>query len=478
MQPYPPLGTLYAAAVLRQQGISTAVFDSTLLDPESGFPEALRKNAPMFVVIYEDDFNFLSKMCLTRMREVAFQMIDQAIAVGATVIVHGSDATDHALEYLGRGARYVVTGEAEFKLRDLLSALRLQKNIPSNEGLAYLDDRGVLVHRPAAPRATSWADLPSPARDLIDIDRYRRAWIDAHGRFSLNMVASRGCPYRCNWCAKPISGDRFHIRPAASVAAELCELGERYGADHVWFGDDVFALDRHWVAEFAGEIESRACRVPFKIQSRADLMTPDTVDCLRRAGCVEVWMGVESGSQKVLDAMDKGLKISQVAEARENLRAAGIRACYFLQFGYPGEGWAEMQRTFSLVRSTRPDDIGISLSYPLPNTAFHERVRHQMGQKRNWRDSDDLCVMFTAAYSSEFYLAVRDALHAEVDSWSAKSSSQPHVVEALWKRVLDMQPGSRNANPTQLEAPQRPGGNERESDLFPINNLFIAAGEL
>ena len=231
------------------------------------------------------------------------------------------------------------------------------------------------------------------------------------------MVASRGCPFHCNWCAKPISGNKFQVRPAATVAAEIRELKDLYGVQHIWFGDDVFALNHHWVQEFAAEMQAGNAVLPFKIQSRADLMSEPTVDALRRAGCAEVWMGVESGSQKVLDAMDKGLRISNILTARSLLAQAGIRACYFLQFGYPGETWADILQTIDLVRATRPYDVGISFSYPLPGTVFYERVRAQLGSKRNWTHSDDLCLMFKAAYTDKFYRALRDALHGEVDSW-------------------------------------------------------------
>jgi len=155
---------------------------------------------------------------------------------------------------------------------------------------------------------------------------------------------------------------------------------------HIWFGDDVFALNHHWVQDFANEIEAMQCALPFKIQSRADLMTHATVAALKRAGCAEIWMGVESGSQKVLNAMDKGLRVSDVVTAREHLGDEGIRACYFLQFGYPGETWEDIQQTIALVRRTRPDDIGISFSYPLPGTLFYERVQEQIGAKRNWTE--------------------------------------------------------------------------------------------
>jgi anaerobic magnesium-protoporphyrin IX monomethyl ester cyclase len=475
MQPYPPLGTLYAASVLRSHDISVGVFDTMLQDPSTGFPESLKLHKPAIVVIYEDDFNFLSKMCLTRMRQVAFEMIAAAVRENATVVVHGSDATDNALLYLQAGASYVLYGESELRLYELVSALLIGRDPQALAGLAYLDTRDGMVYS-AAPSATAqWLQLPLPARDLIDIDLYRRAWRDAHGYFSINMVASRGCPYRCNWCAKPISGDRFHVRPANLVAEELRELREDYGADHVWFGDDVFALDHRWALELATEVERRGTRVPFKVQSRADLMSSKTVDALRRAGCAEIWMGVESGSQKILDAMEKGLRVEQVAAARAALAKAGIRSCFFLQFGYPGERWHEIQQTIALVRDTRPDDIGVSVSYPLPNTRFFESVQHQLGAKRNWRDSDDLCATFIAAYKNEFYLALRDALHAEVASWQPRSVTPAAQLAGLWQRVADLEPVSRNAQATELQAPLT--RDPRGAQVLPVTSLTLTARE-
>jgi radical SAM superfamily enzyme YgiQ (UPF0313 family) len=220
------------------------------------------------------------------------------------------------------------------------------------------------------------------------------------------------------------------------------------GVAHVWFGDDVFALNHHWVKEFAEEVAKRDAAIPFKIQSRADLMSEHTVQHLKTAGCAEVWMGVESGSQAVLNEMDKGLSLPAIIAARHRLKEAGIRCCYFLQFGYPGESWADLQETIAFVRETRPDDIGISFSYPLPGTVFYDRVQAQLGQKRNWTDSDDLSIIFKAAYKTDFYRAVRDALHAEVDSWgsSEKAAGSNGKVTVLWRRVDELEPVSREAD--------------------------------
>lgn len=448
MQPYTPIGTLYAATSLRDHGISVGVFDTMLEAPDKNFLVLLQQQQPKIVAVYEDDFNFLSKMCLTRMREVAWAIAKVSHEMGATVIVHGSDSTDNPDLFLANGFDYVLCGEAENVLVSLCTSL-LSGELPAAlDGLVRSDERGCVI-RPAQKLAQNpaWAQLTLPARDLASLEPYRNAWMDAHGYFSTNMVASRGCPFRCNWCAKPISGNRFHLRTASAVAEEMAQL-KHQSVDHIWFGDDVFALNHHWVKDFATEVIRRDASIPFKIQSRADLMREDTVGNLAAAGCAEVWMGVESGSQDILDAMDKGITLDMVAIARERLKSAGIRACFFLQFGYPGETWDELQETIALVRRLRPDDIGISFSYPLPGTIFYERVQSQLGSKRNWSDSDDLCIMFRAAYTTDFYRSVREALHAEVDSWqqSKRYDGIDAEVAARWQKVQEMEPVSRMAD--------------------------------
>ncbi len=448
MQPYPPLGTLYAAALLRSRGFSVSVFDTMLNDPAE-FRSALRQYRPKIVAVYEDSFNFLTKMCLTRMREVAYGMLEAAREMGALAVVNGSDASDHAAEFLRRGFAYVLLGEAEITLLELVEAVLGGGRAEEISGLAYLKKDHV-VRTAARPLMCDLDALPLPARDLVDIEAYRRAWKQAHGTFSMNIVASRGCPYRCNWCAKPIYGSAFHARSAASVAGEMRELKHVYGAEHLWFADDIFALRPSWAAELAGAVEQRDASVPFKMQSRVDLMTRPAVAALRRAGCVEVWMGAESGSQKILDAMEKDTRVEQIAAARENLRQHGIRACYFLQFGYPGELWDDIEKTIALVRRTRPDDIGVSVSYPLPGTRFYSRVCEELGAKTNWSDSEDLCMMFHGTYTDKFYRALHDALHAEVELWNTAAGASAERVRDLWQQVTALEKTCRAEEPTRL----------------------------
>lgn len=473
MEPYPPLGTLYAAALLRAHGISVAVFDPMLQEPEAGLKEALRVHRPKIVAIYEDDFNFLTKMCLTRMRELAWEMMEIARKHGCRVVVHGSDETDHAEEFLEHGADAVLEGGAEYPLLFAVRAMMAGSGLEGVSGVTCLGrGGGKEAVRSRSPKSfPDGSALPLPARDLIDLSLYRNAWKDAHGIFSLNLIASRGCPFRCNWCAKPIFGNRYYLRPALDVAKEMRLLKEQHSAEHLWFADDIFGLNRHWLEDFASTIENFGCAIPFKVQARADLLTGESATALGRAGCAEVWMGVESGSQKVLDAMDKGLRVEEIISAREHLRRQGIRVGYFLQLGYPGEQWEDIQKTVALVRETRPDDVGISFSYPLPNTRFYASVKEQLGAKQNWTDSEDLCVMFKGTYTDTFYRRIRDALHAEVESWKPGTKQREHarVSADLWKLVESHEHSSRNLDPTEL-----PGlGSDRAMKSFSPTTYLI-----
>lgn len=426
MQPYPPLQTLLAAAVLRRRGVTVGFCDVTLQNPEAAFTAVVKRESPALVVVCEDDFNFLTKMCLSRNRELAIWMANFARAQGCKTAVHGSDATDHTGIYLDAGFDFVLYGEVEETLAELAEGAAPE----TISGLVYRDANGRIQRTAPRKIRTDLDSLPIAAWDLIDVRPYRRAWLTHHGFFSMNLVSSRGCPYRCNWCAKPIYGNSYHVRSARSVAEEMLRLKTFYAPDHLWFADDIFALSPRWTREFADAVEQMEASIPFKMQSRCDLMTRHTVSDLRRAGCHEVWMGAESGSQRILDAMEKATRVEQIIEATENLRRNGIRAGWFLQFGYPGENWNDIESTIRMLRVGRPDDVGISVTYPLPGTKLHQLVSAQLGKKKHWMDSGDLTMMFSGTFSTELYRALAEAIHLEV-----RDAKNVRAVASAWANV-------------------------------------------
>jgi len=435
MQPYPPLGTLYAAAVLRQHGYHPALFDVMLAESEDQWAQALDQIHPKYAIFYEDNFNYLSKMCLLRMRQAAFHMIAAARSRGCVVLVCGADASDHAADYLTSGASYILVGEGEETLVELLDSLegRMALSPENILGLAYLQ-AGKTHQTPRRPDIRSLDALPFPAWDLLDIQAYREAWLNRHGYFSLNVVTTRGCPFHCNWCAKPIWGQRYNSRSPENVIAEVKWLQINFAPDHIWFADDIFGLKPGWLEKFAQLAESQGVRIPFKCLSRADLLVrPGEVAALQRAGAKTVWIGAESGSQKILDAMDKGTRVEQIAQVSRMLQAHGIEVGFFLQFGYPGETLEDIEKTLQMVRDCSPNDIGISVSYPMPGTQFFNAVQAQMGVRQNWYDSNDLAMLYQGPFSTAFYRQLHSLVHHEFRARKAcrQLRSQPTLQVAL-----------------------------------------------
>lgn len=411
--PYPPLGMLYAARYLQVNGFTVNMFDAMLASSEEELRHALNRFKPRLLAIYDDDFNYLTKMCLMRMREAAFRMTAIAKAHGIPVIVHGSDASDHYEKYLAHGADVVVIGEGEQTLLEVSRALLEQntEHMLAIRGIAFGSNNSIVVteKRPVVQNLDS---LPFPAWNLVDWEKYKNIWERKHGYVSINMVTTRGCPYHCNWCAKPIYGQVYNSRSPDNVVEEMAYLKATLNPDHIWFADDIFGLKPGWVQRFSQLVNERNVKIPFKIQSRADLLLRDnTVEALANAGCSEVWIGAESGSQKILDAMEKGITLQQIYEARKLLKQYNINTSFFLQFGYRGETWEDIQATIAMVKELMPEDIGISVSYPLPGTKFFEMVKAEMGVKKNWTDSDDLAMMYRGTYSPRFYKLLHRYVH-------------------------------------------------------------------
>jgi radical SAM superfamily enzyme YgiQ (UPF0313 family) len=417
MKPYPPLGSLYGAAVARQAGYDVRFFDSMLSTQNVDWEMSLDRHRPDVVVLFEDNFNYLTKMCLLRMRDAAIDMIGAARRIGATVVVCSSDATDHAALYLSAGAKLVIRGEGEQVLLQVLGQI---SGDPPGEladiaGISYRSEDGDLVENQRIPVIRALDHLPLPAWDLVDLKNYRHIWRQRHGTYSINLVTTRGCPYHCNWCAKPIWGQRYNSRSPENVTDELAMLTAFIKPDHIWFMDDIFGLKPGWVQRFADCLEQANVRIRFKCLTRPDLLCREgEVEALARAGCEVVWIGAESGSQKILDAMEKGTEVGNIEQTSARLKAHGIRVGHFIQFGYPGESWHDIRQTLGMLRRVLPDELGVSISYPLPGTPFHERVQADLGKKQNWQDSDDLAMLFHGPFSTVFYRCLHRYVHRDL----------------------------------------------------------------
>lgn len=414
--PYPPLGTLYAATILKNLGHEIIFYDAMLSNDPEMFNEKILSVRPDLVLIYDDEFNYLTKMCLSNMRDAALSFIKTSKSQNIPVIVYSSDATDYFKYYFKAGCDGIIYGEGEITIQEVVNSfeegnyLEARKNI---DGLKYLDNGRVTV-TPQRKMIDDLDKIPDPDYSMVDMFTYRNIWLERHGYFSLNLSTTRGCPYKCNWCAKPIYGKIYHSRSPHNVARQINELKIHFDVEHIWITDDIFGLKPDWIKEFAYELNKLNLQIPYKCLSRPDILLRDnTLLNLKQSGCKTIWIGAESGSQKILDAMDKGTSVSQIYDVAKTANNLGMEIAFFIQFGYTGENWIDIKLTRKMITDCIPDDIGISVSYPLPGTKFYENVKEQMINKTNWKDSDDLDMLFSGSFERSFYKILHRLVHSE-----------------------------------------------------------------
>jgi anaerobic magnesium-protoporphyrin IX monomethyl ester cyclase len=414
--PYPPLGTLYAIASLKKSAHEIIFFDAMLAEDPEEFNRKIEEVQPNLVLIYDDEFNYLTKMCLSNMRAAAISFIKKAKEFSIPTVIYSSDATDFCQHYLDAGCDVIMYGEAEQTLQEVIEAFSLnifEKKKFEIAGLKFFHED--YIYKTAVRKVVKNIDeFPDADYSILDIISYKNIWLKNHGYFSINISTTRGCPYKCNWCAKPLYGQIYNCRSPKAVAEEIKKLSDNYGIDHIWITDDIFGLKAGWIGSFADECKNIGIKIPYKCLSRPDLLLRgNTIESLRESGCKTIWIGAESGSQKILDAMDKGTTVEQIYKAALKTKQAGIEIAFFIQFGYPGETWEDINLTRKMIKDCSPDDIGISVSYPLPGTKFYENVKDDMGKKTNWKDSDDLDLMFPGRYEKQFYKLLHKLVHYE-----------------------------------------------------------------
>ena len=405
MKPYAPLGILYLCSHLRKQGFDVEVFDTTFSNREALFHH-LRTETPSIVGIYA---NLMTRGNVVEILKVARE-------AGWKTIVGGPEPGAYALEYLQAGADFVVFGEGELTTQELLEAFRAGaidscSNIP---GLAYLDATGVMRETGHRPQISDLDGQPWPARHTIDVGRYVKTWRDAHGKGSINFITARGCPYKCRWCSHQVFGQTHRRRDPLLVVDEVEWLLQTYSPDMVWVSDDVFTINHKWIRDYAAEMRRRGLRIPFECISRADRLNAEMLDLLSELGCFRVWIGSESGSQRILDAMDRGVKVEQVQEAVALTRERGIESGMFLMWGYEGEELDDIEATIKHVSVTKPDIFFTTVSYPIKGTPYYQRVSDRLVQLKPWGVSSDREIKIKGRHSRTFYGHADKLLRDEV----------------------------------------------------------------
>lgn len=404
MKPYAPLGILYLCSHLRSRGFDVDVFDTTFSSREQLF-DHLRTEKPSVLGVYAN--------LMTRSNVV--ETLSVAREAGWTIVVGGPEPGAYSLEYLQAGAHFVVAGEGELTMEDLLLAIRCgEKDFSKIAGLSYLDTDGNLCQNAPRGQIQNLDLQPWPARGAIDIRRYVETWRTHHGTGSINFITARGCPFRCNWCSHQVFGQSHRRRDPIKVVDEVAWLLDEYHPDMVWVSDDVFTINHAWLRTYAAEMKQRRIRIPFECISRADRLSPEMMDLLAELGCFRMWIGSESGSQRILDAMDRGVKIEQVHKAVEMCRERGIQSGMFLMWGYEGEDMEDIEATIKHVSTSKPDIFFTTVSYPIKGTPYYNRIASRLIQISPWGKTSDRELEIKGRHSRAFYTHADRVLRDEV----------------------------------------------------------------
>lgn len=414
MRPYAPLGILYLCSHLRTRGFGVEVFDSTF-----------RSLAELRTVLQSEKPSVLGIYANMMTRANAVRALQAAKEAGWKTVVGGSDPAQYVTEYLDHGADVVALGEGEHTLEELLALFhRGEGRLESIDGIAFRDDTGSV--RRTRPRAQI-ADIdaqPWPARDAIDLSLYMKRWREFHGQASLGLITARGCPYRCNWCSRNVFGNTHRRRSPRLVADELEFLLTRYAPELIWYADDVFTINHGWILEYAAELKRRNIRIPFETISRADRMDAQVADALAEMGCFRLWVGCESGSQRILDSMERGVTVEQVEHAVALCRSRGIISGMFLMWGYGAEDLEDIQATVDHVKRTGPDVFFTTVAYPVKGTGFYDDVADRLVNDMPWARTSDRENRIRGRHSRRFYKFADQVLRAEVELHRKTGDSQ------------------------------------------------------
>jgi radical SAM superfamily enzyme YgiQ (UPF0313 family) len=403
MKPYVPLGLLYLSSHLRKQGFAIDIYDSTFGSKSELF-DLLRHGPPATIGVYAN--------LMTRLN--ALEIIKCARGAGWNVIVGGPEPANYPEQYLDSGADLVVAGEGEVALENLLSSSFDRSRWPEIGGLIFRGQDNRIVRTPSAALIKDLDAQPWPDRERIDMHKYLETWRSFHGKGSVSLITARGCPYRCNWCSHSVYGTTHRRRSPESVVSEIEWIRERYNPELLWLADDVFTIHHGWLFKFAAEMQRKKLSIPFECITRADRVNEAVAQTLAELGCFRVWIGSESGSQRILDAMQRGVTVQQVRSAVRLCKSNGIQTGMFLMWGYDGEEIEDIEQTVAHAKECQPDVCFTTVSYPIKGTPYYERVSSRLITLGAWNQSTDRDIRIEGRHSRCFYQHADELLKSEL----------------------------------------------------------------
>lgn len=438
MKPYPPLGLLSISSFLEQNGIENSVFDSTFSSFEALCSELLLQK-PGVLGIYT---NLMTKINVLRIIRFVKQ---EPVLMHTKVVLGGPEVRNHAGKFLLHGADALVVGEGEESMMELVrlfqrteKAEEHQKQFQLISGIAFRDEAGAVVVTPARSQLRDLDALPFPNRKKIRMENYFEAWKKRHGESALSVSTMRGCPYTCKWCSRAVYGQSYRRRSPAHVADELEALQAAYAFDTIWFVDDVFTISHRWLQGFRDELLHRGLKIRFECITRADRMNEEVIELLREAGCFRVWIGAESGSQKIIDAMDRRVDVQQVRTMIQKTRAAGLQAGTFIMIGYPGETEADIEETIEHLRSSDPDIYTITLAYPIKGTPLYEETESAFLTSFPWEESTDRDIDFRRTYPRRYYTHALRRIHNEIAFFRGRKNRDAGIAKLSFLKMKSL----------------------------------------
>lgn len=395
MKPHPPLGLLYISAYLKEQNLNNVVFDSTFSSTQKQL-EHIKKTQPKIIAIYT---NLMTKIKVIKL----IKELKNNSAYGyPKIILGGPDITYNIENYLKTGVDFLVIGEGEQTMFKLSTALLNEEDITEINGIAYLKGKGV-VKTVTREKIKKLTNLPLPNRAAINFQPYLDVWKKHHGKNSMTVSTQRGCPYTCKWCSTAVYGQSYRRRPAKLVVEELLFIKQKYNPNAIWFVDDVFTVSHKWIREFVEEIKHRNLKIPFECITRAERLNDEILILLKEAGCFRIWIGAESGSQKIIDAMDRRVDIDMVKKMILKTNKMGIETGTFIMVGYPGEDESDINKTIQYLKDANPTQYTITIAYPIKGTSLYNEIKENIISNLNWETTTDRDIEFKRTYSRKYY---------------------------------------------------------------------------
>ncbi len=422
MKPYPTLGILYISAYLKRKGFDVKVFDTTFARKED-FTRYIDMEKPSLIGIYT---NLMTK--LNVLEEITY-----CRAKGSRIIVGGPDVPEYAGMYIAHGAEVAVIGEGEETVAELLPAMMKNRPLEGIAGIVYRDDGGNITRTPPRPLIQDLDSLPVPDRDAIDLGRYVKTWKDHHGMGSVSLICARGCPYSCTWCSRSVYGDTHRRRSVKNVVDEIEMLSVRYNPDLFWFADDVFTINHRWFHQFYDELKRRDLRIRFECITRADRLNEEVLRKMAEIGAHRIWFGSESGSQRILDAMQRRVTVEEIRRMTHAAQQVGIQAGLFVMLGYPGEEIADIEETVEHLKRTGPDTFLTTVAYPIKGTELYRQVEDRIAKPASWAAGSDRGLRFSGRYSERFYWFANRYIVNEVMHHTMRRHGQSNIVRRAEK---------------------------------------------